>query len=321
MRVIEISIHCKGIKMVITVIGHICLDVIHHTDGSQSEGYGGIFYSLAALANIADSNTKIFPVFGVGNKDYSHLIERLDAYKNIDSSGIFKTEGETNRVHLYYQDNSNRIECSENIAKPIPFKRIKPYLDTNMILINMISGFDITLETLDEIRMTVREEKIPIYFDLHSLSLGINEDGKRYRRLIPDWRRWLFMLHTVQMNEEETAGLINEKPDEEYLIKQITALNTNNVIITRGSKGCTLFKDENKHIERVDFVGIEIERALDSTGCGDVFGAAYCARYIRSKDEKISTEYANQVAALNATFKSSNEIDKLSKFKINENKK
>ncbi|MDP2210045.1 MAG: carbohydrate kinase family protein [Bacteroidota bacterium] len=307
--------------MLITVVGHICLDVIHHADGSESQGYGGIFYSLAALANIADSNTKIFPVFGIGSKDYPQLIERLSAYKNVDTSGIFKTDGQTNQVHLYYQDNNHRIECSKDIAKPIPFKKIKPYLDTNMILINMISGFDITLETLDEIRMAVREEKIPVFLDVHSLSLGINEDGKRYRRSIPDWRRWLFMLHTVQMNEEETAGLANEKPDEEYLIKQITALNTNNVIITRGSKGCTLFKDEHKHIERFDFAGIETERTLDSTGCGDVFAAAYCAKYIRAKDEKISTEYANEVAAMNATFKSSNEIDRLSKFKINENKK
>ncbi|MDI6803600.1 MAG: carbohydrate kinase family protein [Bacteroidota bacterium] len=307
--------------MLITVVGHICLDVIHHADGSQSQGYGGIFYSLAALANIADSNTKIFPVFGIGSKDYSQLIERLSAYKNVDTSGIFKTDSQTNQVHLYYQNHNHRIECSKNIAKPIPFKKIKPYLDTNMILINMISGFDITLETLDEIRITVREEKIPIFLDVHSLSLGINEDGKRYRRLIPDWRRWLFMLHTVQMNEEETTGLANEKPDEEYLIKQITALNTNNVIITRSSKGCTLFKDENKHIERFDIAGIETERTLDSTGCGDVFAAAYCAKYIRAKDEKISTEYANEVAAMNATLKSSNEIDQLSKYKINENKK
>lgn len=307
--------------MLITVVGHICLDVIHHADGTESQGYGGIFYSLAALANIADSNTKIFPVFGIGNKDYSQLIERLSAYKNVDTSGIFKTDGHTNQVHLYYKNNSNRIECSKDIAKPIPFKKIKPYLDTNMLLINMISGFDITLETLDEIRMCVREEKIPVFFDVHSLTLGINEDGKRYRRLIPDWRRWLFMLHTVQMNEEETAGLANEKPDEEYLIKQITALNTNNVIITRGSKGSTLFKDEHKHIERFDFAGIETERTLDSTGCGDVFGAAYCAKYIRAKDEKISVEYANEVASMNATFKSSNEIDQLSKFNINENKK
>lgn len=307
--------------MLITVVGHICHDVIHHPDGTESQGYGGIFYSLAALANIADSNTKIFPVFGIGSKDYLQLIERLSAYKNVDTSGIFKTDGQTNQVHLYYKNSSNRIECSKDIAKPIPFKKIKPYLDTNMLLINMISGFDITLETLDEIRMNLREEKIPIFLDLHSLSLGINEDGKRYRRLIPDWRRWLFMLHTVQMNEEETAGLANENPDEEYLVKQITALNTNNVIITRGSKGSTLFKDEHKQIKRFDFSGIEIKRAVDSTGCGDVFAAAYCAKYIRAKDETVSAEFANQVAAMNATFKSSNEIDQLSKFKIIENKK
>ncbi|MBU1298350.1 MAG: carbohydrate kinase family protein, partial [Bacteroidetes bacterium] len=304
--------------MKITVIGHICMDVIRHPDGKESQGYGGIYYSLVALANIVDPYTKLFPVFSVGNKDYATLIERLSAYPNIDTDGIFKHDGLTNQVHLFYDEKQTRIECSQSIAPPIPFKKIKSYLETNMILINMVSGFDITLDTLDEIRMHVREDAIPIYMDAHSLSLGINGDGSRYRRPLTDWRRWLFMLHTVQMNEEEAASLSVEKYDELNFVKQVTALNSNNVIITRGANGCTLYHDERKQIQRFDFSGEKIERTVDSTGCGDVFAAAYCAKYIRSKNETISAEFANKVAAYNAECNGSSEIDKLSKFKINE---
>ncbi|RCK73081.1 MAG: hypothetical protein IGBAC_0280 [Ignavibacteriae bacterium] len=307
--------------MHITVIGHICNDVIHNPDGEEVKGYGGIYYSLVSLANLLDENVIIYPVFGIGSKDYNNLIEDLSKYKNIDTSGIYKTEGQTNTVHLYYQNDSHRIECSLDIAKQIPFKKIKPYLDVNMLLINMISGFDITLETLDEIRIAVRDEGTPIYLDLHSLTLGISEDGKRFRRPVSDWRRWLFMLHAVQMNEEKAAGLSIESKDEEYLIKQITSLDTNNVIITRGANGCTLYKDVHKKIHKYEYKIENNIKTVDTTGCGDVFAAAYCAKYLYVKDVEQSVEYANRVASFKATLSSSGELKKLSEYRIKNNKK
>lgn len=307
--------------MNITLIGHICQDVIHHPDGTETQGYGGVYYSLATLANVADNNTTILPVFGIGAKDYDAFIDHLKIYSNVDTSGIFKINTATNKVNLFYSEKQNRIECSENIALAIPFKKIKSYLDTNIILVNMVSGFDIALETLDEIRMTSREEKIPIYMDIHSLSLGINEDGKRYRRPLMNWRRWLFMLHAVQMNEEEAQGLALEKYEEESLIKQITALNTDNVIITRGSNGCSLYHDEHKQIHRLDCPGENIDREVDSTGCGDAFAAAYCAKYIRSRDGVESVKFANKVAAIKASLKGNESLNEMSKFRINGNKK
>lgn len=307
--------------MNITLIGHICHDVIHHPDGTESQGYGGVYYSLTTLAAVADNNTAILPVFGIGAKDYDAFIEHLKIYPNVDASGIFKINGATNKVNLFYSNKQNRIECSENIAPGIPFKKIKSYLDTNIILVNMVSGFDIALETLDEIRMTAREEKIPIYMDIHSLSLGINEDGKRYRRPLMNWRRWLFMLHAVQMNEEEAQGITIEKYAEENFTKQITALNTDNVIITRGSNGCSLYHDEHKQIQRYDCAGENIDRAVDSTGCGDVFAAAYCAKYIRSRDVVESVKFANNVAAFKASLKGNESINEMSKFRINGSKK
>ena len=139
--------------MTITVIGHLCLDVIHHPDGTETRSYGGIFFSLATLANLLGPKDTIFPVFGVGKDDHAALLERLAAYPNVDPSGIYKFAGPTNQVSLHYKNEQERTECSRHISEPIPLKKIRPYLESDMILVNMISGFDITLETLDEIRM------------------------------------------------------------------------------------------------------------------------------------------------------------------------
>ena len=254
--------------MTITVVGHLCLDVIHHSNGEETRSYGGIFFSLVTLANLLGPKDSILPVFGVGKSDYDAFIERLQSYSNIDTSGIYKFNGPTNQVDLLYQDEHERTECSQYIAEPIPWKKIHSSLETNMVLVNMISGFDITLETLDALRMEVREGHIPVYMDVHSLTLGISADAKRFHRPVVDWRRWFFWLHAAQMNETEAAVLTPERFDETTLAKQTLALNTKAIFITRGSRGYTAFIDEHKQTQRIDESGIAGDLAVDSTGWG-----------------------------------------------------
>lgn len=302
--------------MKITVIGHLCLDVIRHVDGTETKGYGGIFFSITALANLLQHDDIVAPVFGVGKDDYDALIARLQRYPNIDTGSIYRFSGQTNQVHLYYKDQEGRGECSEYISEPIPMKKIRPHLDADMILVNMISGFDITLETLDELRMDVREPHTPIYLDVHSLTLGVNDDFTRFHRPVEVWRRWLFMIHAAQMNEEEAAALTPEQLDETALAKHTLSLNTKVLNITRGDQGCTAFVDEHKQLRRYDIGGVEVKGVVDPTGCGDVFAAAYCAHYVKTNDIFSSTQFANRVAAYNAGLSGSDQIDRLSSFRL-----
>ncbi len=311
----KLPIHCTYMK--ITVIGHICFDVIQLPNGTTSQSYGGIFFSIAALANLLNKNDTIIPVFGIGKIDHDNILNHLSKYSNIDTSAIFKFDGPTNKVHLCYSDNKKRIECSEHISEPISWSKIRRYLDGDMVFINMISGFDITLETLDFIRMRTRESKTEIYLDVHSLTLGIDSSNKRYYHPVDSWRHWLFMLHTVQMNETEAEHLTPELLNEKNLVKHILALNTKAVHITKGSRGSTVYLSQQKSISRTDVPAHEPEKAIDPTGCGDVYGAAYCAYYMKTKDILKSTEFANRVASHNAQLIGSSEIDTLSKFQIN----
>jgi len=304
--------------MTFTVIGHLCFDVIELLDGNEIQSYGGIYFPLAALANFLSPDDKILPVFGIGKTDYNSFIDHLKMYPNIDTSGIFKFSGPTNQVRLKYSTGGNRIECSKHISESIPWKRIHQYLDTDMILVDMISGFDISLETLDEIRMEIRDKKIPIYLDVHCLPCRINEDFTRSYCPVQTWRRWLFMLHAVQMNIAEATHLTPERLDESSLAKHVLALNTKALHITKGDSGSTLYMDGHKQINRLDLQAFDTEKSIDPTGCGDVFAAAYCAHYIKSKDMITSARFADRVASFNAQLLGSKEINKLTKFRLSE---
>ena len=124
------------------------------------------------------------------------------------------------------------------------------------------------------------------------------------------------MLHTVQMNEAEAGALTPEGYDEENLVKQALALNTRVLCITRGSRGCTVYVNDRKHIVRHDVPGIPVAGNVDPTGCGDVFGAAYCARLVRSDDSAAAAEFANRVAAAKAGMQGSSGIGSLSEFRL-----
>ena len=124
------------------------------------------------------------------------------------------------------------------------------------------------------------------------------------------------MLHAVQMNETEAANITGQKFSDEQLANQILALDTKALHITRGKAGSTVFIDVHKRIKRIDYPAVEPDAAIDTTGCGDVFGASYCAYYLKSKNISAATEFANRVASFNTQLPGSQQIEKLSKFSV-----
>ena len=304
--------------MTITVLGHLSIDEYPETsspgnDGVPGGNFGGIFYSLATLAALMSPGDVIHPVFGVGEKEFESFRKQLDEFPTIDPSGIYKFKGNTNRVAVFYgKGDDQRIECSKNISEPIPFGKIKPYLDSDGILIDMISGYDITLETLDSIRMAVRDARTPIHFDFHSLTLGIDGDARRFRRPLTEWRRWCFMLNSIQMTEDEAAGLTAERFDEPTLVNHLMPLMVNTLLITRGNRGATAIVQKNKKLTRHDFSSSEKGATADPTGCGDVFGAAFLYYALREKDHGRAADLANQAAGLKSTFKGTDGLHSLS---------
>jgi len=293
------------------ILGHLCLDVIHLPDGSEIRGYGGIYYAITAMAVMADRADRILPVFSVNRDDHAPLLKALAQFPAIDPSGIYPLDAPTNQVHLFYRDGGTRTECSKDIAPPIPFERIRPLLSVDGILLNMISGRDLTLESLDQIRMAIRPHGTPVHFDYHSLTLGIRPDHGRFRRPVDDWRRWAFMTETVQLNEEEIAGLAPDSMTEQQTAGHLLTLGPKGVIVTRGAGGASLFTNEKKKVIRTDIPGLAVDRAVDATGCGDVFGAVFLHQYLKHNDLHGAVEAANRAAAAKARLAGSDRMAEL----------
>lgn len=88
------------------------------------------------------------------------------------------------------------------------------------------------------------------------------------------------LLFDSDLGEAEFAKMIQKK----YNIKI--------VIITRGSKGCAVFAED----DMVEVQGIKVE-VKDTVGAGDAFSAGFLHKYFGTKNIKESAEFANELGA------------------------
>jgi hypothetical protein len=201
-------------------------------------------------------------------------------------------------VHYYPRDGGYSNACTKEVADPIPYSRFRELANVDGILINMFSGFDITLETLDYIRMAIRQRETPIHLDFHNLTLGAPQNGERARRPLLEWRRWAFMVETVQFNEEEIAGLSAERLTEQQTAGHLLTLGVKGVVVTRAERGATLYWSEKKHVQREDIEHAGSPAYGHGVGMGDMFGAAFHVQYLQNRNLAAALRAAHRIALL-----------------------
>jgi sugar/nucleoside kinase (ribokinase family) len=283
--------------MKLLALGHLCIDCTHPSGEPPRERWGGIANAVAALGTIAAAGDTVVPVCGVGAGDEKKFLAWLGRFPSVDPSGVFPTQGPTNRIDIFEKGEGTSVACAGAVAPPVPYEKIRKWLSADGLLVNMASGSDITLETLDQIRMEVRARETPIHFDYHNLTTEIGPERERRRRPLEEWRRWAFMVTTVQLSEEEAAGLTVDRLTEGQLAGHLLTLGVSGVVITRGPRGATLFGNEHKKVVRRDIAGIPSGGTSDTAGLGDIFGAAFLYRFVATSDAGAAAEFANEAAS------------------------
>jgi sugar/nucleoside kinase (ribokinase family) len=282
----------------IMVIGTINKDTTIFPGGKKTEGYGGILYNLSALSALGGSGTKIHPVCNVGYDVYDRIMEILQKYDNVKPDGIRKVRRKNNHARLFIDRENQREEILQHRVPVLSFSRLRPFLDVDAILVNFISGFDVSLDTLKKIR---QHTDALVFMDIHSLTLGIHKDGRRFYRTPRSWKEYVRQSDLVQANLLELNALsgknlknIRELRD---FAKQVLSLGPQVLLVTMGYKGALMIHKEGKRIKLEKSAGRKISGFKDATGCGDVFSAGYIACYLKTKNLKRSLDFANRVAA------------------------
>jgi hypothetical protein len=286
----------KSSESNIGVIGTINRDTIHRADGSTVTSWGGLLYNLKCLAE--DGSATVIPAINAGNDCYRQIIAILKRFPRIDRSLVHPVETLNNHCFLHYADQAHKCEMLAGGVPPLTWRRVEPLIQTDLILVNFISGRDIGMTTLEKLRHSYAG---PIYMDIHSLTLGrkkVPGGCHRFLRRPRFWARFAACADILQMNRTEfeiLSGLTFSIAHVRAFVKRHLP-NLRFLVITLGREGSLVtFRDKTWRAVHVPVR--EVKNPYDTTGCGDIFAAGFILEYLSSQDVLKAARRGNRLAA------------------------
>ncbi len=279
--------------MRIAIIGTVVLDRIRDVRGKVTESPGGLLYSISGLQAVCDKDDRIIPISRVGSDFYDSLCALLKEDERIELNGLIPFEGKNNRVELTYNTPQERVERSLHPMPPLKIEDLAPAFTADVVLLNFISGWEMELETYQELATNI---KGPLSVDLHSLTLARDPDGTRRPRFVENIGPYLQPANVIQFNENEFKRISKENLQrffKIYCFDQYKIVN-----LTLGHRGSLTVYRSGEEVKSLAVAPPAKIKVVDPTGCGDVFFVGFAIPYFKTKDVAFSAEQANRLAAL-----------------------
>lgn len=308
------------------VLGTMVWDrIVTHGGGAPVEAWGGITYALEAAEAALPHGWRILPLIKVGRDLEAEARTFLDTLPRVaPDDGVRIVDAPNNRVELHYHDPERRTERLSGGVPAWSGGELLPLARrTDALYINFISGAELEVDTAMRLR---RRYTGPIYADLHSLLLGVEADGRRTPRRLPDWREWLDSFDAVQVNEDELSRVGPPERDPwDAAASAVTGDPLRLLLVTLGQRGAAYVAAPEAagswspgRASAVDAAGrdprgatatserpsgptlVPVNGAVrdgDPTGCGDVWGVTCFARLLAGDDVETAMRAANAAAA------------------------
>jgi hypothetical protein len=293
------------------VIGTMVWDTVHrfHHHEPQEE-WGGISFALAALDVALPDDWVIVPLIKVGRDlapEANRFLATLD--RRAENARFIEVPEPNNRVTLHYRNGGRRTERLRGGVPGWQWHELGPLVhDLDAIYCNMISGFELTLETAQLLR---RGYVGPIYADLHSLTLAVGDDGLRIPQPLTHTDDWFSCFDVVQVNEDELSMI---GADPMAVAARALRNGVNLLIVTLADQGAVYFTagqmafGHNRSgnaaptLRTAKIPAVSLAEVRDPTGCGDVFGATVVSHLIRGDSVEDAVRAANVFASRNAQY-------------------
>lgn len=298
------------------VLGTLVYDEIHgRTPGTGTEHeWGGIAYALAGLDAALDDDWELVPLVKVGRDRAAEARRLLETVRHRAPSARFvECDAPTTEVLLHYTGGERRCGGRRGGTPAWQWAELGPMVaDLDALYLNFSTGEELDRLTALQLRHAFAG---PIYADLHSLVVA---DASH--PLAPDQPSWFRCFDVVQVNEAEMARL---SPDPLGLAARVLAEGAALLLVTVGERGAVFVAAPgfdgwpagaplHGRVTRAAAVGAALRTArvpaptadvVDTTGCGDVFGATAWAELLGGAGVDAALHAANRQAARTAGFR------------------
>ena len=286
----------------ITIVGTINEDHIF-LPGQEEErvSFGGILYNTIRMAILFGDEATIYPVSRVGREHFQSITDILAPYPQVSPDGLLESPLGTNESYLYFTDSKNRDERIILHAEPLSLTDLEPFLDSDIIHYNSISGQELDKETFWAL---VKRTDALLSMDIHNRIANFGLDGVPTYQPFTEWHEWVEHLEMVQMNETEASFLVGNKiflniEDLVPIGVDLVRAGPSQALITLGGDGALLVYRKSDGIYAFH-VPATSHLPVNTTGCGDAFSSGYLFALEKGLDPPGATLFANTVAGVNA---------------------
>lgn len=264
--------------------------------------WGGLAYSLAAMSATLGEAWTVRPIVKVGRDLHAEALAHLEGLPGVSLDEVRSAEAPNNRVELRYRSPHERVEILSGGVPEWTVDELVPAVSRcDALYLNFISGFELSLDTAIALRDAFEG---PIYADLHSLFLGIDDAGRRIPRCPEHVGEWFGMFDVVQMNRVE-ADLMEAEG------VSLAAAGPAAVVVTEGPLGATYSavpamlrtppklvrsRESSPRTSTGRIVPDPHADVVDPTGCGDVWGGTCFAALAAGSGLPESAERATRGA-------------------------
>lgn len=280
-------------KNLVATIGTINFDRIVAENGETYESLGGILYNglvLAALFDGTDFRVRLHARLGPDHLGIAR--DLFEGFEAADLSGLIPDERGTNISRLDYSRGPDRAEDVELRVPPLTGEDLHGAEDASVILVNMISGQDLSRQTLAHLRSCSAAR---LFLDIQALARTLT--SPRTSRSIPDWKEWTALFHTVRGNENEVAAFAGCPGEPETASRRILEAGAEEVLVTRGAEGSRRFSRDSRSVKEEAIDPVPRAGPIETTGCGDAYDAAVCAAWMFGLSGSDPARFASFVAS------------------------
>jgi sugar/nucleoside kinase (ribokinase family) len=259
----------------VAVVGTVNFDRIVAESGETFESLGGILYNGLVLAELLEGSGVSIALFARLGEEHMRAARGLFAsFPHVDLAGLRADPAGTNGSRLVYGPGGERDENVQLRVAPLDDADLSGIERADAVLVNMISGRDVRVETLEAVRA---RSAARFFLDVQALARTI--ESPRTSRLVADWKRWSRIFHTVRGNDAEISWFAGTPGDAEAAAARILEEGPSEVLITRGARGSLRVARGRTGFSREEILPVRRFGPIDSTGCGDSYDAAIVAGF------------------------------------------
>lgn len=270
------------------VVGHTTVDVNVFPHGVVENVLGGApTYAGFALTSLGEEAGIVSKI----GQDFPEHFPPLFSKFGLNTEGILVTSGATTKFENRYTEEGKRDQICKEVTDSIsPSDIPEVYFNAGSFYISPVMN-EVSPETISRIS----EEVSPIMIDPQGIFRKLNETNEITLEKPDNLKDYLSEVDIVKVGKDELE--VFEESREEVL-EGLVGMGPEVAILTLGEEGCEVFS--NGEVNKLDSIEVKAE---DLTGAGDVFGAAFLYKYIRSKDPVSSAKFANAAAGLKVEYK------------------